>query len=282
MSVWLPTLSLSLFALLALPCLTPQADAASPADQPVRLVIAHDAGYPPFSFLDQDGEPTGYLIDLWRAFGRENNIEIAFLLGSWQQSLDMVMDGRADVHGGLVHSNDRDRIFDFGPELIELSTHLFVRNGFDARQAQPVGVVRGGYEEDFMRANRPTTRLVLYDDNMIMTRAATDGHIPAFVADSPTVSYCLGLYDARGDFSASDLIYTKPLQAAVREGRHDILNLVVYGWARIDQKMLARIHGKWFMNTDDRPAWLLGGVLIAGLALILAFAILGVAKRLHG
>ncbi|ADU63860.1 MAG: transporter substrate-binding domain-containing protein [Pseudodesulfovibrio sp.] len=287
MSGRLPTLFLAFFAILALPgllappCLTAQADATSPVDQPGQMIIAHDAGYPPFCFLDQDGEPTGYLIDLWRAFGRENDIEITFLLGTWQQSLDMVMDGRADVHGGLVHSNDRDRVFDFGPELIELSTHLFVRNGFDARQTQPVGVVRGGYEEDFMRANRPTTRLVLFDDNMTMVRAATDGHIPAFVADSPTVSYCLGLYGARSDFAVSDLIYRKPLQAAVCEGRHDTLDLVNYGWARMDQKTLTRIHGKWFLDTANRPPWLLGGMLIAGLALVLAFAIRGVTKRLH-
>lgn len=280
----LPTLFVAFCAILGLLaplCLTARATQTSPADQSVRLVIAQDAGYPPFCFLDQDGEPAGYLVDLWRAFGRENNIEVAFLLGSWQQSLDMVMDGRADVHGGLVHSNDRDRIFDFGPELIELSTHLFVRNDFDARQTQPAGVVRGSCEENFMRANRATTRLILFDDNMTMTRAATEGHITAFVADSPTASYCLGLYGARGDFAASDLVYRKPLQAAVREGRHATLDLVNYGWARMDQKLLARIHGKWFVDTTSKPSWLLPGTLIAGLALILAFAIRGAAKKFH-
>lgn len=283
MTLPFPTLYLVLLALLW-PAGSHGADQPQEGDTSsgrVRLVVAQDAGYPPFCFLDPEGEPAGYLVDLWQAFGDANDVEIVFRLGTWQESLDMVLNGEADVHGGLVHSDERDRVYDFGPDLVELSTHLHVRKGRDPHTVQPVGVVRGGYEEHSMRANRPGTPLVLFDDNIAMIGAASRGEIPAFVADTPTVSACLGMFDSRDDFVRADLFYRKPLRAAVAEGRHETLNLVTYGWTRMDQKVLARIHGKWFVDTSDRPPWLMGGVLIALLVMVLGFAVRAMTRRYH-
>lgn len=270
--------------LLTVLCASPAAgdsrrgEAETPYDRPI-LLVAHDAYYPPFCFFDSEGEPAGYLVDLWRAFGSENDMEIVFKLGTWQESLDMVLDGRADVHGGLVHSADRDRIFDFGPDIIELSTHIHVRKGRDAAKARPVGVVRGGYEEYFMRANRPGTPLILFDENLSMIGAAARGEYPAFAADTPTASACLAMHDSRDDFDRADLLYRKPLRAAVVEGRHDILNLVIHGWERMDQKRIVRIHGKWFMDAPERSPWIVRGMLIGLLVLVLALAVRLLSQR---
>ena len=126
-----------------------------------RLVIAHDANYPPFSYLDESNQPKGYLIDIWRAFGKANSIEIQFKLGTWQESLDMVKNGEATVHGGLFFSSERDHYLDYGPTIADLSTYLYARNKADKMCA--VGVVRGGYEEHFMRKELPKRHLTLFE-----------------------------------------------------------------------------------------------------------------------
>ncbi|MFH1913283.1 MAG: hypothetical protein ABIK45_03295 [Pseudomonadota bacterium] len=81
------------------------------------------------------------------------------------------------------------------------------------------------------------------------------------------------MLDCCDDFVRADLLYRKPLRAAAVEGRHDVLDLVIHGWAHMDQKRVARIHGRWFMDAPGRSPWLLRGALITLLAVALALAV---------
>jgi len=249
-----------------------------------RLIIAHDANYPPFSFIDESGSPKGYLIDIWRAFGKANSVEIKFKLGTWQESLDMVKNGEADVHGGLFFSVERDRFLDYGPTVTDLSTHLYILKEATTDEATKgiVGVVRGGYEEYYMRNNRPDRPLLLFDQNQTMIEAASKSSIKAFVADQPTGTYYMHIYGIGDLVKDAETLYTKAMRVAVGNGKHGMLEFISYGWMKMDKTELKYIHGKWFLAKEPNPDWLLSGIGIAVLALIIAFIIRKIGRRAHG
>ena len=97
------------------------------------LVIALDQAWHPLSYLDEDNQPQGVLIDYWRSIMKKTGRPVKFMLVDWQKSLELVRNGKADIHGGLFQSAERDTYLEFSDELIPLSTRLFVSSKLNAR-----------------------------------------------------------------------------------------------------------------------------------------------------
>lgn len=248
---------------------------------PHLLTVAHDANYPPFAFLDETGQPRGYLIDLWRAFGNANSIYVEFKLGSWQESLDMVRNGEADIHGGLFYSKERDLYLDYGSTIMELSTDIYIQNSLSksAARREPTGVVKGGFEEHYMRTEHPQRLLKLFPQNKAMIEAAANGEIMVFVADQPTGFHYMNQLGINNEFSSVETLYTMPMRWAVQNGDSESLRLVNNGWANVEEAMLNHIYGKWFIPQDTTPDWALPALLLTILALVIALIIRQAGRR---
>ncbi|MBU1240512.1 transporter substrate-binding domain-containing protein, partial [Myxococcota bacterium] len=77
------------------------------------IVVGGDHNYPPFEYLDEDGRPTGYNVELTRAIARELNLAIRIRLGPWQQIKARLLRGEIDIIQGMLYSPARDITFDF-------------------------------------------------------------------------------------------------------------------------------------------------------------------------
>ncbi len=268
---------LTVFLLTGLPV-----EAATSQDGPRRIIVSHDANYPPFSFLDQNGNPSGILIDLWRAFGEANNTEIEFKLVDWQGSIDQVRDGRADVHGGLIYSKERDAFLDYGPVMSNLTTRLFlssdIKKEFSELKSVEIAVVAGGFEEAFVHKNYPKRPLRIFSQNKEMITAALAGDVKIFVADYPIAMYYLHTMGAPEKIRVAKTLYSNPLVAAVREGNSQLLEFINAGWKNVSEDERQRIQQKWFRSEKTIPRWVfivlvaVGGVvlLFVGANLILS------------
>ena len=80
------------------------------------IIIANSATWPPFSFLDSNGQPQGLLIDLWNEWARENNHDVKFKLVDWNESLELIRTEEADIHAGLFKTENRESDMDFSDE----------------------------------------------------------------------------------------------------------------------------------------------------------------------
>lgn len=84
-----------------------------PANQ--RIIIGGDANYPPFEYLDKNGRPAGYNVDLTRAIAREMGLDIEIRLDNWANIREALSRGEIDAVQGMFYSAERDREFDFSP-----------------------------------------------------------------------------------------------------------------------------------------------------------------------
>ncbi len=89
------------------------ADMQLPADRPI--IVGGDSRYPPFEYLDDQGKPAGFTVELTRAIAEEMNMAVQVRLGERTDILAALQNGDIDIIEGIFYSPERDRSFDFSP-----------------------------------------------------------------------------------------------------------------------------------------------------------------------
>jgi len=118
-----------------------------------RLVIGGDHNYPPYEFLDEQGRPAGYNVDLTRAIAREMGLSIEIRLGPWTDIREGLQSGEIHVAQGMFYSAEGDRTLDF--------TQAHAMNHY-------VGVIRRGVGEPPARLDELTgRRIVVQQDSAV-------------------------------------------------------------------------------------------------------------------
>ncbi len=217
------------------------------------LRIAYCQDCVPFAFTGAAGAASGSLIDIWRLWATKTGRAVTFLAAPSDDTLAMVVAGRADIHAGLFKTAERDRVLDFGVGLRSVETHVFLHKdlpalgGLDDLRAYRVGVLAGDAVEDWLGARIGAPSVVAYPGYQTLIAAAITGQVRVFAADTPT-----GLHHLRA-VGLADLYRVRPNQrlyahdfhAAVAEGRADLIVLIEEGMAQITAAERRAIGRRW-------------------------------------
>ncbi|MBP7459836.1 MAG: transporter substrate-binding domain-containing protein [Candidatus Delongbacteria bacterium] len=96
------------------------------------LIIGADNNYPPFEFIDQNGELSGFNIELIREIAREMGMEIQIKSGIWSTLRQEFDDGKIDILSGMFYSESRLQTYAFSIPHSIISYAYFVHNDSDA------------------------------------------------------------------------------------------------------------------------------------------------------
>jgi polar amino acid transport system substrate-binding protein len=99
---------------------------------PHTVVVGGDRDYPPYEFVDKDGRPAGYNVDLTRAIADVMGMKVEFRFGSWSEMRSGLKDGSIDILQGISWSEERAKQLDFTPP------HTIVHHAVFARKGTPV------------------------------------------------------------------------------------------------------------------------------------------------
>lgn len=230
------------------------------------LIITNSKAWKPYSYLDDQGRPSGILIDYWIAYGQANKVNIEFKLMDWGESLQAVKSGQADIHAGLVRSPVRLQYLDFGMPLLELDTELFVHQSLLGENLSEllagqldvsVGVVKGGFEEEFARRRFPELTLVEYLDNDLMMQAVQRGELDAFIADSQVANFYIVIEKGAKEFTPAQFLYSELLRPAVQKGNEKLLKEINQGFSKLTTEEKNRILSRWVHIETVYPRYLI-------------------------
>lgn len=98
-----------------------------PSDR--AIIIGGDAEYPPFEYLDEQGRPAGYNVDLLRAVAAAAGLTIEIRLGPWPEMVEALKNGEIDAMEGMFYSLERDKFFDFSQTHLVNHCVAVVRRG---------------------------------------------------------------------------------------------------------------------------------------------------------
>lgn len=158
-----------LFHLLMIP-----AEATS-ASQETKLIFGDDINYPPFSYLDEQGEPAGFNVDLAKAVGSAMGYEVEIRLGEWSSIRDALQKGEIDAISGMISSEERSASLDFSSRHMIVSGDIFMKQGnilhdIEELQNQTVLVQKGDFIGEYLSSldlniqliEMPTVESALY------------------------------------------------------------------------------------------------------------------------
>ncbi len=94
-----------------------------------RIIIGGDSDYPPYEYLDSNGEPAGFNVAITQAIARQMGLDIEIRLGPWSRIRQGLGSGTIDLVLGMFYSVERDREFAFSPSYGEIQHTIVVREG---------------------------------------------------------------------------------------------------------------------------------------------------------
>ena len=59
-----------------------------------KIRVGLDNSFPPYEFIDSQGKPSGFNIDLIQCIANELNIEVEFISGVWNEVIDKFNKGK--------------------------------------------------------------------------------------------------------------------------------------------------------------------------------------------
>ena len=254
-----------------------------PTDRPI--VVGGDRNYPPFEFLDENGRPSGFNVDLTRAIAREMGLNVDIQLGDWPERMESLQTGKIDVLQGMFYSPARDLNFDFSQAHSVSNYVAVVRKGegpaperIDGLGDRRLVVERGDIIHDYVLENGLEKQVAFVEDQEAALQELAQGrHDCALVSRVAALSLIqkhgwTNLELGRKPILAADYGY------AVANGQKALLAQFGEGLKALENNgEYRRIYDKWLGVYQEEPVTILTALRYASLVIIPLLVILLVA-----
>lgn len=131
-----------------------------------RITIASEPDYPPYCFIDKNGNPDGFSVELFREAARVVGIEVDIRIGVWNQIRQDLAEGRVDALPLVGRTPEREVLYDFTMPYQRLHGAIFVnknKNRISKEEdlkSSRVAVMEGDNAEEYLKRNGLYSELV--------------------------------------------------------------------------------------------------------------------------
>ncbi|VFQ46381.1 PAS domain S-box protein [Desulfoluna butyratoxydans] len=222
------------------------------AEGTTYLIFGGDNSYPPYEYLDGQGTPTGFDVDITRAVAREMGILTSLRLMPWHEARSALQVGEVDVLMGMFRSPERLRHFSFSTPHNVASYAVFVTEGspigdLDDTRDRRVIVQKGDIGHDYLIQRGEPVEIVVRENMHEVLKALAAGE-----GDAALVSRLQGLMIIKDEGldairAVGPPILQRAFCFAVRKGDERLLSLLNEGLSAIKASgQYDEIHAKWF------------------------------------
>ncbi len=238
-----------------------------------------DNNYPPYTFLDQNNDPQGILIDQWKLWEEKTGIKVYLTTMDWGKAIKEMEADNFDVIDTIFFNEDRSRQYEFTSPYVDIEVPIYFQNNISglttaaSLKGFQVGVKAKDNAIDFLRS-QGIDQFLEYDSYESIIRAAKDKQVLVFVVDRPPAEYFINKYGIQEEFNSSEPLYTGQFHRAVQKGNLALLATVEDGFKRIRPEEYEVINTKWYgskLITSPFYRFILGG---AGVASLVVFFLL--------
>lgn len=211
--------------------------AKTPVGEKSRIIVGTELAYPPYSFLDEKGNATGFNVDLTRYIAKVMGMEVGIRIGPWGDIRKALETGEIDAISGMHYSKERDKLVDFSPPYRIIYHAVFARRDApeikseDDLRGKEIIVMRGDIMHDYVLDQGLSQHPVLVDDQAGALRLLASGkHDYALVARLPGL-YWIKKLDLDNIKITGPLLRPSEYCYAVKEGNAELLARIGEGLA---------------------------------------------------
>ena len=244
----------------------PISSAAAPlqyiSEEPLK--IGGDNNYPPYEFVDDNGNFRGFNIDIIRAIAIESGLEIELVPSSWEDTMVLLKDEKIDAVQGMTVTPERDRIYDFTQEIVMNSQNIFVLknssliHNINDLSGKKVSIQSEDVSKEITR-RIPNVTVIQKTNQLEALQSLLSGEVDAYVGNRLTGIYyvqALGLTESVK--IVGEPLYSTQYAIAVKKGNTELLNILNSGLEAIKTNgTYDKIYRKWFGETilDINQKW---------------------------
>lgn len=215
------------------------------------VIVGGDSNYPPYEFLDANGNPAGFNVELTKAIAEVMGMDVKIRLGPWGDMRRALNNGELDVLQGMAFAEDRTREVDFSPPHAIVYQSIWTRKGEEIHslrdlRGKEVIVMRQSVMHDFLLKNNLDAAYVQADSLADALRLLSSGH-----HDAALVAKLPGQYLMKELGLANIAPQARPLLAqkygyAVKKGNIELLDRFSEGLAILKRNgQFQAIQQKW-------------------------------------
>lgn len=222
------------------------------------LIVMGDHDFPPFEFLDEYGNPSGFNVEIFNSLARVMNLSYNLKLVPWREARDNLENGRIDIITGMYKTPERHKKADFTVPYFITSYVIYVRDGnpvknYNDLTGREVLVQDGDLGHDFLVNNKVRCRIIVRKDwsETLSSLAGGEGDcaIVSFIQGEILRSK-LGLKNIH---ATGDSLLQQSYCIAVKEGDSDLLAKLNEGLSILKSSgEYERIYEKWFGLYEEK------------------------------
>ncbi len=249
--IWeMDTQTIALVTALLLSLLAPSITLATDNRENTALIISAPDDMASVSTLDADGQPTGMVVEFWRLWAEKTGHKVDFRLGSMAQSIADVREGKADIQGVLLYSEERAESMDFSSPFFSVPAKLFYRlSGVDDPRFDIFKKSRiATYPplSGLIRQKFPDASISTYATAEKMAIAMARNEIDAFISDVPSAELALLKVGIRGKAGVVPAtLLNVEIRAGVAKGQKKLIQTIETGISAISETERARLINRW-------------------------------------
>jgi PAS domain S-box-containing protein len=196
---------------------------------PVRAQETHalhfrgDWNYPPYEFLDEDGNPTGFNVELLKKVCQTMGLDCRVTLGPWNEVRTQLENGT--IHGitGMLYSAGRDQKVDFTTYHSIVSHSIFVPTTSSIRGVKDlidksIGVQRGDLMHDYVLQHGLSSMIFGYADQQEVLKSLAENKVDCALVARIQGMYVMNELGIHDIMPVGDPILPRKYCFAVREG----------------------------------------------------------------
>lgn len=253
------------------------------------IVVAPDPNYPPFEFLDHNGEYIGLVRDFLDIISQKLNLDIRYVYyNSFQDVLEAAQRSQIDILPSVIKTPEREKYLLFTEPYISVPNVIITRKDIEISKIYPsnlylfekVGVQSGYAVGDYLREKYNLTNIVCSDYPEVLLRNLSLGQLDIVVGNLATMSFFIDELNLTNLKVIGDVEYNDILSFGITKNNKTLLDIMNVGLSLITKEEKDIIKRYWISIQlptlyDYQQFWyILLFISIIGFLMILLFYIL--------
>ena len=228
---------------------------------PDTILVKGDWYYPPYEFLDENGKPAGFNVELFKAIAEDLGLTYRMELGPWSQVREELVNGEIDVILGLMVSPQRAELMDFGIPHSVMTQGIFTRKGDRVHSLKDLAgkeviVQNSDLMHEYLLETGLTDKIIAVQGQLEALTLLNEGHHDAAIVGNFQGSHLIKQHGLNNVSLQTSNIDPKNYGMAVRKGETELLALLNSGLFQLKASgEYDELYKKWFAVYEQQQAW---------------------------
>ncbi len=221
------------------------------------IVVGTESNYPPYSYVDENGNPTGLNVALAKALAKLNDIDIRIEIGSWANIREKLEQGRIDAIVGMIESYERRKRVDFSMPYSQVTYSIFstkraVPVHADSLRGKRLVIMNRDIAHDWVIKRRVSQNLLLADTYKEAVGYLADGKAEYGIFASVPARYWINNLNLNERLFVGPVVIDAGYCIAVEKHRPQLLSMFNRGILSVYRSnQVNDLHHKWVDSLDD-------------------------------